>query len=101
VNGRQQANRNSDISIVAVHGIGAHPNDTWCQKVKASECTEEGYINWLQDERMLPSSVPHSRILRYGYESQWFGDAAISNKASTVAQRLLLALKRERRVCAN
>lgn len=48
---------------------------------------------------MLPSVVPNARMLRYGYESKWFGADAIRQKASTVASRFLLALKREREVC--
>ena len=46
---------------------------------------------------MLPAIVPDARIMRYGYQSQWFGDEAISQKASTVARRLLLALRRARK----
>ena len=59
---------------------------------------EEHYVHWLKDEHMLPAVVPDARIMRYGYQSQWFGDEAISQKASTVAQRLLLSLKRTRKV---
>jgi hypothetical protein len=47
---------------------------------------------------MLPSMVPKARILRYGYMSQWFGDDPIRQNASMVADRLLRALKRERKV---
>jgi len=47
---------------------------------------------------MLPAVVPDARIMSYGYQSQWFGDEAISQKASTVAQRLLLSLRRARKV---
>ena len=36
--------------------------------------------------------------MRYGYQSQWFGEGAMRQKASTVAQRLLLALGMEREV---
>jgi hypothetical protein len=42
--------------------------------------------------------APHARIMRYGYQSQWFGEGAMRQKASTVAQRLLLALRRRREV---
>ena len=59
---------------------------------------EERYVNWLSDARMLPAVVPQARIMRYGYESQWFGEETISLKASTVAQRLLRGLIRERKV---
>jgi len=47
---------------------------------------------------MLPRVVPQTRIMRYGYESRWFGEDTISLKASTVAQRLLQGLKRARKV---
>lgn len=86
------------ISIVAVHGIGAHPDETWCKKVDADP-PQERYVNWLSDRQMLPAVAPLARIMRYGYQSQWFGEETIGLKASTVAQRLLLSLQRERKVC--
>jgi hypothetical protein len=49
---------------------------------------------------MLPAVAPHARIMRYGYQSQWFGEGAMRQKVSAVAQRLLLALKRKRKVNA-
>jgi hypothetical protein len=87
----------TDYSIVAIHGIGAHPDDTWCKNVSLDPKTPQ-YVNWLKDEDMLPLVVPNARILRYGYESGWFGDDAIRQKVSTVAKRFLLALMRERKV---
>jgi hypothetical protein len=47
---------------------------------------------------MLPAVVPNARIMRYGYQSQWFGKEAMQQSASTVAERLLRALKRKRKV---
>ena len=82
---------------MAIHGIGAHPDDTWCKKVDAGGLGER-YVNWLSDASMLPAVVPQARVIRYGYESQWFGEETISLKASTVAQRLLRSLTRERKV---
>ena len=55
-------------SIVAIHGIGAHPDDTWCKKLDAG-CAGERYVNWLSDLHLLPAVVPQTRIMRYGYES--------------------------------
>ncbi|KAK4985799.1 hypothetical protein LTR50_005705 [Elasticomyces elasticus] len=46
---------------------------------------------------MLPSVVPNARIMRYGYESRWFGQDAIRQKVCTVANRFLLALQRKRK----
>ena len=70
-------------SIVAVHGIAAHPKRTW---------TKNG-VNWLTDSNMLPSVLPHARIFRFGYESEWLGSKAIQVKISTIANQLLQALK--------
>jgi hypothetical protein len=86
----------SEASIVAIHGLGAHPDDSWCKNVGAAGSPQ--WINWLEDEAMLPAVVPNARIMRYGYESQWFGEGAMRQNASTVAQRLLLALQRKRKV---
>ncbi|KAG2413353.1 hypothetical protein HFD88_002542 [Aspergillus terreus] len=83
------------IDIVAIHGIGAHPDDTWCKRVSTEDHGPE-YVNWLADTRLLPSVAPTSRIMRYGYHSQWFGEDAIRQKVSVVADRFLRALKRER-----
>jgi hypothetical protein len=47
---------------------------------------------------MLPAAVPNARIIRFGYMSQWFGDNAIRQNVSTVSDRFLRALKRERKV---
>jgi len=47
---------------------------------------------------MLPAVAPGARIMRYGYQSQWYGKEAIRQKTSTVAKRLLLALRRRREV---
>ena len=84
------------VDIVAVHGIGAHPDDSWCKNVGTADNPQ--WVNWLVDENMLPSVAPQARIMRYGYQSQWFGEGAMRQKASTVAQRLLLTLRRKREV---
>ncbi|KAH8728360.1 hypothetical protein GQ44DRAFT_824189 [Phaeosphaeriaceae sp. PMI808] len=82
-------------SIVAVHGLGAHPDDSWCRNVGTSESPR--WFNWLEEESMLPAVAPNARIMRYGYQSQWFGKEAMQQSASTVAERLLRALKRKRK----
>ncbi|KAF2688349.1 hypothetical protein K458DRAFT_147050 [Lentithecium fluviatile CBS 122367] len=82
-------------SIVAVHGIGAHPDDTWCKNVGMAGSPRR--VNWLSEQEMLPAVASNARIMRYGYQSQWFGKEAMRQKASAVAQRLLLALQRRRK----
>jgi hypothetical protein len=86
------------IDIIAIHGIGAHPDDSWCKNVGTAESPRR--VNWLVEENMLPAVAPDACIMRYGYQSQWFGEGAMRQKASTVAQRLLLALRRRRQVRA-
>ncbi|KAG9228113.1 hypothetical protein BJ875DRAFT_351116, partial [Amylocarpus encephaloides] len=83
------------IDIVAIHGIGAHPDDTWCQNVGTKHTPR--YVSWLVDESMLPSEIPSARIMRFGYMSQWYGDDAIRQRPGTIADQLLWALKRTRR----
>ncbi|KAK4160059.1 ankyrin repeat domain-containing protein 17 [Cladorrhinum sp. PSN259] len=79
------------VDIVAVHGMGAHPNDTWCQKIDSGDSPV--YVNWLEDERFLPAVAPRARIMRYGYHSRWFGQDAIKTKLSDISQSFLVQLK--------
>ncbi|KAG9529222.1 hypothetical protein KCU93_g3700, partial [Aureobasidium melanogenum] len=67
------------IDIVAIHGIGAHPDDTWCKLREADldKTRPENYVNWLDDPDMLPSIAPNARVMRYGYESAWCEPEAI------------------------
>ena len=74
--------------MLAVHGIGAHPDRTWTS----------GDVYWLKDEHMLPRAIPQSRILRFGYESQWLGKDAIQQRLSLVADQLLRGLMESRKV---
>jgi hypothetical protein len=84
------------LSIIAIHGIGAHPDDSWCKNAGTAE--RPRWVNWLDNKDMLPVVASNARIMRYGYQSQWFGEGAMRQNASTVAQRLLLALRRKREV---
>jgi hypothetical protein len=47
---------------------------------------------------MLLVVAPNTRIMRYRYQSQWFGNKIMQQSVSTVAERLLRALKRTRKV---
>lgn len=79
------------FSVVAVHGLGAHPDYTWTA----------GDVNWLRDEHMLPREIPNSRILRFGYESRWLGKEAIQQKLPLVADQLLRNMMASRKVWRN
>ncbi|KZF21644.1 hypothetical protein L228DRAFT_156852 [Xylona heveae TC161] len=88
------ANGGKMFDIVAVHGMGAHPDDTWCKAVGPND--DRHYVNWLQERNMLPAAVPNARIMRYGYHSNWFGKDSISTRAYNISQRLLLTLTNKR-----
>ncbi len=83
-------------SVVAINGLGAHSEDTWCKKVTTDgDCR---YVNWLEAPEMLQAVIPNTRIMRYGYQSIWYGTEAIKQRASTVALRLLSTLDDHRTV---
>ncbi|KAK7565649.1 hypothetical protein IWX92DRAFT_356670 [Phyllosticta citricarpa] len=82
------------LDIVAIHGIGAHPYDTWVQRNEDGE-----KINWLENQDMLPAIAPHARIMRYGYRSAWFGSDRVRAKVGKIAERFLRALERKREEC--
>lgn len=50
---------------------------------------------------MLPQAIPNSRILRFGYESQWLGKEAIQQRLPLVADQLLRNLMASRKVWRN
>lgn len=84
-----------EVDIVFIHGIGAHPDDTWCKNVGSKETPR--FVNWLSDRKMLPAALPNARIMRYGYMSEWFGDNFIQQNVTRVTQRFLGSLKRVRK----
>ncbi|THZ90977.1 hypothetical protein D6C88_03825 [Aureobasidium pullulans] len=82
---------NPNIDIVAIHGLGAHPDDTWCKNIGTPESPQ--WVNWLKDPNMLPSIASNVRIMRYGYESAWFGSDAIKQSTTDAAEEFLDDLK--------
>jgi hypothetical protein len=85
-------------SIVAVHGLGAHPDITWVKKVEKN-CdgeTQVKEVNWLRD--FLPEITPNTRIGSFGYKSQWFGVGAIDTNVSLIAVKLIDELQEWRQV---
>ncbi|KAI0854475.1 hypothetical protein F4860DRAFT_499369 [Xylaria cubensis] len=84
-----------EYDIVAIHGIGAHPDDTWCKTIDRRG--ERVHLNWLLDKEMLPAALPNARIMRFGAKTQWFGELLIKQTVSSVAELLLIALTRDRK----
>lgn len=90
LNNNRSANASS-FSVVAVHGIGVHPNETWIDRKSKTD--------WLSSESMLPKDIPEARIMTFNYNSVWFGDNAVKQSLESVATKLLRALLAKRKVC--
>jgi hypothetical protein len=50
-------------SIVAIHGLNGHREETWTATNKGEK------VNWLRDSQMLPNVIPNLRIMSWGYDA--------------------------------
>ncbi|KAF1976637.1 hypothetical protein BU23DRAFT_565782 [Bimuria novae-zelandiae CBS 107.79] len=84
-------------SIIAVHGMNTrndlnHPNKTWTHQEPS--IPQESRTHWLRD--LLPSSVPHARIMAYQYNANVAfnsSTAGVQEQAENLLQHILV--KRE------
>lgn len=76
--------------IVAVHGLGAHPDHTWEGK---PVCENQQRLHLLKD--LLPGDFPATRILSFAYNSDWLVDAP-ETTAQQISQRLIKKLEERR-----
>ena len=86
-------------SIVAIHGKGAEPSRTWGQ-LRAAHLNPrdpDSYVNWLDDDEMLPAEFPTARIFRFGYLSEYYGEERLSTRPGVIAEDLLRELHFVRR----
>ncbi|GAB7336306.1 hypothetical protein MBLNU13_g09051t1 [Cladosporium sp. NU13] len=83
------------VDIVAIHGKGANPARTWqsLRSLDLDRNKQENWIDWIQDKKMLPTVFVASRIFKYGYPSDWFGENALKTRAASIAEGLLDQLK--------
>jgi hypothetical protein len=79
-------------SIVAVHGLGAHPEHTWSGKAAAGSGHSDK-VHLLKNLLML--DFPESRILSFAYNSDWLIDAPVKT-AQPIASKLIEELKQTR-----
>jgi hypothetical protein len=52
----------TDIDIIAIHGLDTKSPDTWMWKDPKDPKNEDKWVNWLQDPGMLPSIAGRARI---------------------------------------
>jgi hypothetical protein len=64
---RADTNLRLHYSIVAVHGLGGHPMNTWTH-------ASTGNL-WLRD--FLPFAIPNARIMTFGYDARVVGSRSI------------------------
>ncbi|KAK6346638.1 hypothetical protein TWF696_006758 [Orbilia brochopaga] len=84
------------IDIIAVHGLGEHPDKAWTY---SSEQADHKDVNWLKDTDMLPAELPKARIMTFGYNSTWYGPEAVKQRLSNIAKEMLTDLVYERKDC--
>lgn len=81
-------------------GIGTDPKGTWTYTDRdAQDKSKAAKVTWLSDPTMLPKEFPNARIMSFGYDSFWFGDAPVRNRLSGLAVDVLKELGRFRKVC--
>lgn len=87
-------------SILAVPGIGTDPETTWTyiERDPQDQSKTTNEVNWLSDSTMLPAAFPKARIMTFGYDSRWFGDAPPKQRLSGIALKVLAELRRKRKV---
>ncbi|KAF3926729.1 hypothetical protein ABW21_db0205598 [Orbilia brochopaga] len=83
------------VDIVAVHGLAADPDQTWTYRNGPASDANNG-VNWLKDANMLPAALPRARIMRFGYDSTWYGLGAVNQRLANVAEAMLEDLEYER-----
>ncbi|KAK0636034.1 hypothetical protein B0T17DRAFT_483507 [Bombardia bombarda] len=77
----------TDVDIIAIHGLDTKSPDTWEWKSKE----EQTSVNWLADPLMLPSRVGQARIFMCDWPSDLFEHSDYSQKTIGDFARLLLA----------
>lgn len=97
-------------SIIAVHGLGAHPELTWtvpdlavlerdrrdvtsADSRSGLESAIPGRFNWLRE--YLPFDFPLARIMLFGHNADWFMDAPTVSSHET-ARKLLQDITEKR-----
>ncbi|KAF4981042.1 hypothetical protein FZEAL_3094 [Fusarium zealandicum] len=76
--------RKTDMDIVFVPGLGAHPEDSWMS-------TKTGF-NWASDGEGIARDFPNARVLLYMYESAWMGRFKVKQFINNLASTLLEGL---------
>ncbi|KAI0881995.1 uncharacterized protein GGS22DRAFT_181385 [Annulohypoxylon maeteangense] len=78
----------SDIDIIAIHGLDTKSPDTWIWKDPKNP--SKSGVNWLQDKDMLPNLVGRARIFTCDWPADLYEDSNLVPKMIDEFARLLL-----------
>ncbi|KAJ3567134.1 hypothetical protein NPX13_g6876 [Xylaria arbuscula] len=78
----------TEVDIIAIHGLDTHSPQTWEWKTPGSR---EPPVNWLSHEKLLPKRVPSARIFTCDWPSDLFESSEFTQKRFEEFARLLLA----------
>ncbi|PFH61127.1 hypothetical protein XA68_18134 [Ophiocordyceps unilateralis] len=82
----------TDVDIIAIHGLDTKSPDTWIWKDKKNIIPP---VNWLSDSHMLPSRVGPARIFTCDWPADLFEPCGLTPKTNQeFARRLLDGIKR-------
>ncbi|EJP61137.1 vegetative incompatibility protein HET-E-1 [Beauveria bassiana ARSEF 2860] len=86
----------ASFEIVAVHGLGAHPEKTWTSQApsRSTNSEERSRVHLLRD--LLKHDFPKARILAFAHNSDWLMNAPVTT-AQLIGERLLDGLVKHRR----
>jgi hypothetical protein len=89
-------NKDVTFEIVAVHGLGAHPEYTWTSQApsRLSDSEDVTRVHLLKD--LLKDDFPDARILAFAHNSDWLINAPV-NTAQQIGDRLLDELVEHRK----
>ncbi|KAL5047118.1 hypothetical protein BDW71DRAFT_50917 [Aspergillus fruticulosus] len=77
----------TDVDIIAIHGLDTKSPDTWVWKDKERRVAD---MNWLSDPHMLPSKVGRARIFTCDWPADMFETSDLVQKNIEELARLLL-----------
>ncbi|GKT81420.1 peptidaseCc14 [Colletotrichum tofieldiae] len=80
-----QSEVETDIDIIAVHGLDTNSPETWEDRSKGKPT-----VNWLADMDMLPKEVSRARIFTCDWPADLFQDSNIQENTMDELARLLL-----------
>ncbi|MCJ1251264.1 hypothetical protein MMC30_008495 [Trapelia coarctata] len=75
---KHDSQEDSEVDIVAVHGLDTSSPKTWLAYEKDGPPNVRGRVfNWLSDDDMLPTIVPKARIWTFDYNANYHSNASV------------------------